>query len=270
VWHIHEYGDRGLGFSFILGRFFSLKLVDRLSDTVIVNAKGVEAHFAGPIAPNKLRLLYYPLEAPPAPAAKAAAPNFRLVIMGSLSHKKRQEDAIRAMAILARRGVEARLAVVGPGSPEILHYLGGLAEELGVAGAVDFVGETDSPFDFFAAADIALICSLDEAFGRVTVEAMKMGTPVIGADSGGTSELISDGFNGLLFEPLNVEDLADKIERLVQDRDLLRRMGDNARRRARETFNSDKFEARLLGLLSEALGKESRAAGGASPPAAGR
>lgn len=253
VWHIHEYGDRGLGFSFILGRFFSLKLVDRLSDRVIVNAKGVEAHFAGPIAPGKLRLLYYPLEAPPVPAVRPAAENFRLVIMGSLSRKKRQEDAIRAVAILVRRGIQARLAIVGPADSEILRYLGGLAEALGVAGAVDFVGETNSPFDFFAAADVALICSLDEAFGRVTVEAMKMGTPVIGADSGGTSELISDGFNGLLFEPGNVEDLADKIERLVRDPELLRQMGDNACRWARETFSRDKFEAHLLGLLRETL-----------------
>ncbi|HLL29389.1 MAG TPA: glycosyltransferase family 4 protein [Allosphingosinicella sp.] len=253
VWYIHEYGARGLGFFYDFGRALSLKLIDRLSDMVVVNARGVRAHFAGPIAPDRIRLIYYLMETPPLPPAGPESRDFRLVIVGSLSRKKRQEDAIRAVGLLAGKGVEVRLAVVGPGGPEIQRYLAGLADELGVGAAVDFTGPTDDPFASFAAADVALICSEDEAFGRVTVEAMKMGTTVIGADSGGTAELITDGYNGLLYKPRDIADLAGKIERLARDPDLVRQMSGNAYAWAHETFNREKYAAGLLGVFREAL-----------------
>ena len=50
-------------------------------------------------------------------------------------------------------------------------------------------------------ADIGLTCSRNEAFGRTTVEALLMGKPVIGTNTGGTVDLISDGVDGLLYPP---------------------------------------------------------------------
>jgi glycosyltransferase involved in cell wall biosynthesis len=78
-----------------------------------------------------------------------------------------------------------------------------------------------------------------EAFGRVTVEAMQLGRPVIGARSGGTTELIRDGETGLLFEVANPTDLAHKIRQVYEDRDLLSVLGAKARAWSEETFTEE-------------------------------
>lgn len=268
VWYIHEFGDRDHGFSYDFGRSLSLRLVDRLSNRVIFNSTAVRDHFAGSISAHKARLVPMAVETPPAAAARVRpGPGpFRLVIVGGVSHTKRQEEAIRAVAALDRRGIATRLEIVGPGGPEITEYLESIATGLGVAGSVDFIGETDRPFDHFAAADVALICSRDEAFGRVTVEAMKAGRPIVGAASGATAGLIAHGSTGLLYEPGNPEDLADQIERLVLDPELLRTIARNAQDWARRTFNTASFVAALLAVLREAIegGLPSEPAVGAS------
>ena len=76
--------------------------------------------------------------------------------------------------------------------------------------------------------DLELVCSRCEAFGRVTIEAMMSMIPVIGANTGGTKELIKQGYNGLLYEKGDFEDLANKIEELYKDRSKIREMGKNA------------------------------------------
>jgi glycosyltransferase involved in cell wall biosynthesis len=68
-----------------------------------------------------------------------------------------------------------------------------------VADRVEFWGYIPDPGRAFLEADVALMCSRNEAMGRVTAEAMSTCRPVIGFDSGGTSELIDPGRTGLLY-----------------------------------------------------------------------
>jgi glycosyltransferase involved in cell wall biosynthesis len=97
------------------------------------------------------------------------------------------------------------------------------------------------------------MCSRGEPFGRVTVEAMKQGVPVVGAASGGTIEIIQDGVTGLLYQLGDAEDLAAKIEILHWDRELLGRMGQEAHRWANSTFSLKKYTADLLRVFREAI-----------------
>jgi glycosyltransferase involved in cell wall biosynthesis len=82
---------------------------------------------------------------------------------------------------------------------------------------------------------------------------MKAGKPVIGADHGGTSELISDGLNGLKFAAGDSEDLARKIEILYHDENMRREMGERAQDWALTNFNREKFGRDLLQILEEAV-----------------
>ena len=100
-------------------------------------------------------------------------------------------------------------------------------------------------------ADVVLTCSQGEALGIATVEAMKFGKAVIGADSGGTRELIDDGTTGLLFRVGSADDLAATIERLYHDRDLLHRLGANARAWATATFTRERYISELLDAFNE-------------------
>ncbi len=98
------------------------------------------------------------------------------------------------------------------------------------------------------------MCSRMEAFGRVTIEAMKMGTPVIGARSGGTPEVIREGLTGLLYTPGDVKELADKIQQLCENRQTARQMGEQARRWAMASFTQERHGAEVLAILREARG----------------
>jgi len=112
------------------------------------------------------------------------------------------------------------------------------------------VAETAAVIDHYSWADLVVVCSRDEAFGRVTVEAMKAGKPVIGARSGGTAELIREGENGLLYTPGEVAELAGAIRRVAHDRILAGRLAECGRGWASETFTSDRY-GELFALVLE-------------------
>lgn len=85
-----------------------------------------------------------------------------------------------------------------------------------------------------------------ETFGLVGAESMSNGIPVVGSNLGATGCLIEDGVDGLLFEPGNARDLAEKVTRLWNDIDLCRRMGVNGREKAIRLWNA---ETHVRGLL---------------------
>jgi glycosyltransferase involved in cell wall biosynthesis len=90
----------------------------------------------------------------------------------------------------------------------------------------------------------------EEALGRSAVEAMAVGRPVVASRIGGLQTTVLDGATGLLFEPGNAADLANKIERLLDDGDLRKRLGDMGRMRFEEHFTweviIDQFYRKLL------------------------
>jgi len=260
IWYIHEFGREDHGLNFALGRTLSVRAIAALSARVIVNSRAVGAHFADLLSEAKTRLLYSGVEVPAAAAVEPReGKTFRLVIVGSLSPGKRQEDAIRALSLLMRKGVASHLTIVGPGDDGYAADLRRLTAELGLEAAVSFVSETDTPYPYYASAQLSLICSRHEAFGRVTIEAMKMGRPVVGARSGATVEIIRDGFNGFLYEPCDPADLAQKIETVIRDPALRLAMGRNARQWANETFDMQIYATALQAILREAMGKRANA-----------
>jgi glycosyltransferase involved in cell wall biosynthesis len=90
------------------------------------------------------------------------------------------------------------------------------------------------------AADILVVPTVaQEALGRTAVEAMAAGRPVIATRLGGLPFTVIEGATGLLCEPGDVTDLANKIETLLDDPALLRRMGLAGRRRFEEHYSWD-------------------------------
>ena len=72
------------------------------------------------------------------------------------------------------------------------------------------VGYVPTPVPFVERADIVLMCSRCEAFARSTLEGMALGKPIVASRSGGTVEAVRDDFNGLLYTPGDVHDLAKR------------------------------------------------------------
>lgn len=87
------------------------------------------------------------------------------------------------------------------------------------------------------------------------LEAMAFGRPIIGSRIGGIPEQVRDGVEGLLFEPGNVQDLADSLDTLVENPEKAREMGNNARERLSQKYSLSKHMAALQALYTELLGR---------------
>jgi glycosyltransferase involved in cell wall biosynthesis len=250
VWHIHEFGSEDHGLRFDFGERVTGRLINRLSDACIVNSNAVAGKYRTIVQPHKLAVASYavmgPIGEPPWTDRNG---RLRCISVGTLQPGKRQEDAVRAVALLVKDGIDPVLELVGPATGEYGSYVRGVATDLGVADRVRFVGPVDDPFHRLRAADVALVCSSREAFGRVTIEAMRVGTPVIGTRSGGTAELIRDGFNGLLYHPHDPRDLAEKLRYASHNRAQMRAMGKRGKKWAAETFTSRRYGEQVKAVL---------------------
>jgi glycosyltransferase involved in cell wall biosynthesis len=129
-------------------------------------------------------------------------------------------------------------------------------KESGVADRIKFVGYVKNPANYLRAADIVLVCSRAEAFGRATVEGMLAGKPVIGTDSGGTPELIDAGRTGSLYPPGNAEKLAERIGELANDPAKRVAMGQAAATYAQMAFSPERYTDQLMAVLNHAVSGE--------------
>lgn len=258
VWYVRElFGDDGHDKHFDYGERFSLFLMDRLSRLIITNSETVRRQLARHIPEAKLRCIYNSIELPPIEHIQNRSDSLlRLGIVGLLSPGKRQDEAIRALVLLKSRGISGHLLLIGGQIDDYESFLRETAAELGVGAQIEFTGFVTDPFTSMAGVDVVLVCSRGEAFGRVTVEAMKLGKPVIGAASGGTIEIIRDGWNGYLYRLGDPEDLAAKIEILYRDEVLLREMGENARSWANQMFNREKYSNDLIDAMAKVIGAD--------------
>ncbi|SDL59802.1 Glycosyltransferase involved in cell wall bisynthesis [Catalinimonas alkaloidigena] len=220
LWYIHEFGEADHQLPFIYGKSLSYRFINTSSQRIIVNSQAMHAFVSQYIPPQKLRLVYYSVAIPEKPNQPEQNPfktPLQLLMMGRVSAGKRQEDAVAAVHLLKNKSIPVKLTIVGGRKDGYAAYITKKVEELSLTDAVEMVSFTAHPFRYYQEADVVLMCSVSEAFGRVTVEAMKMGKPVVASDTGANPELIGSNERGLLYRAGDVQHLADQIEALYRD-----------------------------------------------------
>jgi len=166
---------------------------------------------------------------------------------------KGQRYLLEAAAILKSKYPNARYLVVGSG--EILEDLRSTAASLGVSGEVVFAGYRENVEDFIAAMDVFCLLSWDtEGFGQVVVEAEAMGKPVIATKVGGIPETFEDNKTGLLIEPENSKQLAEKIDYFLSNEAKMTEFGRNASIFAKSKFSIDRMADEIINIY-KGLGK---------------
>jgi glycosyltransferase involved in cell wall biosynthesis len=156
-------------------------------------------------------------------------PEDGLVVIGTVSFlvpRKRVDTLLEAFQIL-NRNFPSYLLIIGDG-PERAR-LEQLAEQLGISAKTKFVGYRFDATALMSAMDIFVLPSIRDAAPVVLLEAGLAGLPVIASRAGGIPEYIKDGETGLLFQPGDPKDLARKIEALLRDKSLARRLATNHR-----------------------------------------
>jgi UDP-glucose:(heptosyl)LPS alpha-1,3-glucosyltransferase len=169
-----------------------------------------------------------------------------LMFSGHEFRKKGLEFIIRSLPLV--KG-DVKLLVIGNGKPS---YYKKLAAELGVLNKVLFLQFVPDIKDYYAASDIFVFPSLHEGFGLVITEAMSSGLPVITTKLTGASEIITDEYDGFLLNEVNPKEIAEKMSILIEDENLRRQMGRNARETA-ENYTWDETAKRTLEVYEEIL-----------------
>lgn len=256
IWHLHEFGFHDHNFLFDLGERRAVQLIDRLSAIVIANSHAVAKYYASYIEWGRLRVIYQAVT-PQWKKPDLISNNkfFQCIIVGTLNAHKGQHEAISAVFEVAARGVNVYLLLVGKGKKCFTATLLQQVKGYGLEQRVKFYGYAENPMPLIAEADLVLMCSRREAFGRVTVEAMLAGKAIIGSDSGGTAELIKDGKTGLLYRVDDHIDLADKIQYLYENPIERARLGTAAGLWAAGRFTQKRYAREVISLLDDILMK---------------
>ena len=154
----------------------------------------------------------------------------RLVSVGRLSPEKGYDDLLKIFKELNKTYKDWKLDIVGSGNEE--ENLKNYIKENNLEKSVTLHGFKDTKFiyDLFNKSSIYLMTSHTESFGIVLIEAMSAGLPCIAFSSAeGANEIIKDSYNGYLIDNRNKEEYINKVKELIDDYELRKILGANAR-----------------------------------------
>lgn len=159
----------------------------------------------------------------------------RLIAVGRLSPEKDFATLLRAVRLAADRVPELSLQLVGDGAER--PALQRLADELQIAGRVEFLGERNDVPRLLGTAGCYVSSSRTEGISLTLLEAMAVGLPVIATRVGGNAEVIQDGTSGRLVDAESPDQLAEAIVSLCGEMDLWPAMGRLGRERVERCFS---------------------------------
>lgn len=180
---------------------------------------------------------------PPTPEQRAAArqrwdlPDEALVlcIAASLEERKNHRLLLEALARVGESSTPIQLLCAGTGPESRRRELEALAEQLGVADRVTWLGHVD-PLPVYHAGDVVILPSTVEGFGQTVVEGAMTGLLPIRSPSAGARDQIQDGETGFIIDPHDPEALAALLNELASHPERRRRVAEAARKDMAERF----------------------------------
>lgn len=169
--------------------------------------------------------------------------------IGRLSEQKGMEYFINAIPDVVSRHDNVHFLIVGTGEDE--NKLKNLADNLEINEYISFLGYRNNIQNIMCQIDFIVLSSLWEGLPLTPIEAYSVGKTVIGTKVDGTIEIIRDGVDGLLVDPKNSEQIADKINYLIENRDVLQKLEIEAKQRYKDKFSFDKFEEQYIRIYKE-------------------
>jgi glycosyltransferase involved in cell wall biosynthesis len=152
-----------------------------------------------------------------------------------------------------KKDVAFHCTMIG-GEKDITEYqLKGRIEEAQLTGHVLYAGKKygEEKNKVFAAADIFVLPTYLDCMPLAILEAMQYSLPVVSTFEGAIPDIVQDGVTGFLVAQKDANALAEKLELLINDRDLLQRMGRAGREKFENEFTLDAFELRMKEILDK-------------------
>lgn len=172
---------------------------------------------------------------------------------GRLESYKGVDDLLEAMPTVLQKHTDAQLVLAGDGSrADVLRRR---ADKLGIAKSVVFKGHVNQAelYDLYRKMTVFVMPSRwPEAFGKVGIEAMSVGTPVVATNVGGVKDWLEDGKNGLLVKPNEPRNLAEAIEKILNNKELRGELAGNAEHSARR-FSKGAYGDDMLSAIKDVV-----------------
>ncbi len=226
----------------------------RKHDLLLFNSENVRAKVADAYGLDSRKLRVVHLAVPPRRRSLEPREGGRPILLfaGGNFQRKGVGTILRALPLLSQRWRDIQLRVLG--NDHSARQMAGLATKLRVARRVSFLGwrPWHEVMREMERASLFVMPSWEEGFGLVFLEAMQVGTPVIGGDAGGTREVITDGINGFLVPPGDHHALADRIARVLESTEVRESLVEGGKATVQRFTPQDLAEA-TLGAYREAL-----------------
>ena len=249
VWDIREFDESGIQY---LDRIEARSgIYARLSNHVLFNSEFTRQRY--PLISGPATVAYPIVEVPAwEPIDLFTAGRIAFLLPGAIREQKGQKDAVLAMAEVVKERQDVELVILGSvNSDEYVAELKTIIEEARLEEYVRFAPFTANPYAAMAAADVVLFCSRNEPFGRVPVEAMLLGRPVLAADSGGVKESVVAGEGGLLYRAGDPADLARVMLQLAESPELRGQLAERAGQSVRSRFKNEQTLCSLQRLFND-------------------
>ena len=249
IQHIRELGEYDFGMTFDLGINHFSKFVGK-SKKIICISDAVYDYYKNYLPENKMIKIYNGVSIDANELLSNRDANeigvTNIVLVGRLSEEKGQLQAIQATEMIKDK-ILVHLDLWGDGIDRAM--LETYVRQHKLESYVKFCGYSpDIPYSKY---QIALVCSKYEAFGRVTVEYMFHGLPVIGVNTGGTREIIQNNITGLLYENGAIEELEKAILKVAQDAAFRNRLSIAGFKRANEEFSEKVYCGKVYRIYEE-------------------
>lgn len=263
IWHLRElFGSVGGELVAPSAMVPSVKAAfPRLADCIIANSRAVAANLLGPkaniaqVVHNAVDDEFFESALGKQEACKRLGldpEKFVIGVPGTLRSMKGHPFFFDAAAIVCRENPNVMLAITGDGKDDFKHTLVEQIRELGLEKKVVFLGVLDGLENFYPACDLICVPSESEPFGRVVIEAMACGKPVIATSVGGIPEILTTEVNGLLVPSNDVPMLASSLTRLITDEELRQKLADAGKENANCNYREKTYKSRIGELVDEA------------------
>ena len=161
--------------------------------------------------------------------------------IGNIRASKDYPTLFAAFARVRQAVPDARLVIAGQGSGSLYENLLRQRTDLGLEGAIGFLGFRSDVADVLRSLDLFVLSSSDEGFSLATVQAMATGLPVVATRCGGPEQIVGASGAAVFVSPRDPAALAEGMLRVLRDPGLARRLGDAGRTRAVDAFSIERM-----------------------------
>lgn len=243
-----------------LSNYFFLicsKFLARRADAIRVVSKGIKDKLikAG-IKKDKIYVIPTPadlskfltFDQPRVYELKQKYPNKNILFVGRLEKVKNLDWFLNTFKEIKKQYKDVRFLIAGEGNEK--ENLKLKVKELKLENSVKFLNKVDynNLTNYYQLADIFVLPSLSESFGRVLIEAGASGTPCVASATTGAKDIIQDKETGFLVEINNKQEFINKILKLLKDEKLAKKIGGNAKEHIKNNFDGDVQTKKIIKL----------------------